>query len=73
MSIKVLLVEDDELLAKRIISHFAETEFRIEVDSTGATALAQVQQATQVQERFALAIVDIVRWFSVSKRAQHAN
>ncbi|RZQ53168.1 DNA-binding response regulator [Pseudoalteromonas phenolica] len=60
MSIKVLLVEDDELLAKRIISHFAETEFRIEVDSTGATALAQVQQATQVQERFALAIVDIV-------------
>ena len=60
MSIKVLLVEDDELLAKRIMSHFAETEFSIEVDSTGATALAKVQQATQAQERFVLAIVDIV-------------
>jgi two-component system torCAD operon response regulator TorR len=60
MSIKVLLVEDDELLAKRIMSHFAETEFSIEVDSTGATALAKVQQATQAQERFVLAIVDII-------------
>ena len=59
MSIKVLLVEDDTLLAKRIISHFAETEFSIEVDNTGATALAKVQQAKQSQERFALAIVDI--------------
>ena len=32
MAINVLLVEDDEILVKRIQNHFAETEFTIEVD-----------------------------------------
>ncbi len=58
MSIKVLLVEDDELLAKRLCSHFENTEFSITVDNTGATALGLIQ--SQTQNPFALAIVDVV-------------
>ncbi|MEJ6475492.1 response regulator transcription factor [Pseudoalteromonas piscicida] len=58
MSIKVLLVEDDELLAKRLCSHFEDTEFDITVDNTGATALELIQ--AQTQNPFALAIVDVV-------------
>lgn len=60
MSIKVLLIEDDDLLAKRIANHFSNTEFNITIDSTGASALSQVQLASQTPERFVIAIVDIV-------------
>ncbi|HEA17565.1 MAG: response regulator transcription factor [Pseudoalteromonas prydzensis] len=60
MTIHVLLVEDDELLVKRIINHFAETEFRIENDATGADALAIVQARANNHDAISLAIVDIV-------------
>ncbi|MBE0366765.1 response regulator transcription factor [Pseudoalteromonas sp. MMG013] len=60
MSIHVLLVEDDELLAKRILNHFANTEFSIDVDNTGATALDRVQSSQQDNNKITLAIVDIV-------------
>ncbi|NOU53033.1 response regulator transcription factor [Pseudoalteromonas sp. JBTF-M23] len=60
MSIQVLLVEDDELLAKRILSHFAQTEFEIKVDSTGANALGLIQQASNSDAPISLAIIDIV-------------
>ncbi|MBD1584374.1 response regulator transcription factor [Pseudoalteromonas sp. S16_S37] len=60
MSIQVLLVEDDELLAKRILSHFAQTEFEIKVDNTGANALGLIQQASNSDAPISLAIVDIV-------------
>ncbi|WP_022946696.1 response regulator transcription factor [Pseudoalteromonas ruthenica] len=61
MSINVLLVEDDELLVKRIENHFTGTEFTIHVDTTGSNALPMVQasQATG-QQPIQLAIVDIV-------------
>lgn len=61
MPVNVLLVEDDELLVKRIENHFADTEFCIQVDSTGAQALA-LAQASQGDSQHAieLAIVDIV-------------
>ena len=36
MTIHVLLVEDDELLVKRIQNHFTNTEFTIEVAPTTA-------------------------------------
>ncbi|WP_440054859.1 response regulator transcription factor [Pseudoalteromonas sp. T1lg65] len=58
MSIKVLLVEDDELLAKRLISHFDETEFEILVDNTGAEALNMINE--HAQQPFSLAIIDVV-------------
>ncbi|WP_419147309.1 response regulator transcription factor [Pseudoalteromonas 'SMAR'] len=58
MQIKVLLVEDDELLAKRLCGHFADTEFDITVDNTGSSALQLIQE--QSNAPFALAIVDIV-------------
>ncbi|WP_105167193.1 response regulator transcription factor [Pseudoalteromonas sp. T1lg23B] len=60
MSIHVLLVEDDELLAKRILSHFAQTEFDIKVDNTGANALEHIQFANNTDSPISLAIVDIV-------------
>ncbi|CAM4110847.1 response regulator transcription factor [Pseudoalteromonas byunsanensis] len=60
MSIHVLLVEDDELLAKRILSHFAQTEFDIKVDNTGANALEHIQFASNTDSPISLAIVDIV-------------
>ena len=56
----VLLVEDDELLAKRILNHFANTEFSIDVDNTGASALEKVQSSQQEPNKITLAIVDIV-------------
>ncbi|SFD44266.1 response regulator transcription factor [Pseudoalteromonas denitrificans] len=61
MTIRVLLVEDDELLVKRIKSHFQNSEFNFVVDSTGAIALGVVQ-ATQndASKSIHLAIVDIV-------------
>ena len=60
MAINVLLVEDDEILVKRIQNHFAETEFTIEVDSTGADALSIVRQRVNLRDAFTLAIIDIV-------------
>lgn len=60
MAIHVLLVEDDELLVKRIQSHFLNTEFSIEVDVTGADALHIVQHRANYNNAICLAIVDIV-------------
>ncbi|MGO2011150.1 MAG: response regulator transcription factor [Pseudoalteromonas sp.] len=60
MTIHVLLVEDDKLLVKRILNHFAETEFTIENDATGAEALAMVQLRANSNDAISLAIVDIV-------------
>ena len=60
MTIQVLLVEDDELLVKRILNHFKETEFNIEVDSTGADALSIVQSRASTKEAVSLAVIDIV-------------
>ncbi|WP_105188603.1 response regulator transcription factor [Pseudoalteromonas sp. T1lg48] len=61
MPVHVLLVENDELLVKRIESHFANTEFCIHVDSTGAQALALAQASqADTQQAIELAIVDIV-------------
>ncbi|BBN80263.1 transcriptional regulatory protein AruR [Pseudoalteromonas sp. A25] len=60
MSIQVLLVEDDDLLAKRIQSHFAQTEFEIQVDNTGANALTLIQQTGNTDMPISLAIIDIV-------------
>lgn len=60
MTIHVLLVEDDELLVKRILNHFTETEFTIENDATGADALAIVQSRARNTNAITLAIVDIV-------------
>ena len=60
MTIQVLLVEDDELLVKRILNHFKETEFEIEVDSTGADALGIVQSRAPSQNAISLAVIDIV-------------
>ncbi|MGO3299263.1 MAG: response regulator transcription factor, partial [Pseudoalteromonas sp.] len=60
MTIHVLLVEDDKLLVKRILNHFAETEFTIENDATGAEALAMVQLRANSNDAITLAIVDIV-------------
>ena len=60
MTIHVLLVEDDELLVKRIINHFTQTEFCIENDATGADALAIVQSRANNHDAISLAIVDIV-------------
>ncbi|MCQ8879853.1 response regulator transcription factor [Pseudoalteromonas shioyasakiensis] len=60
MTIHVLLVEDDELLVKRIINHFAQTEFHIEIDATGASALELVRCRENNHNAISLAIVDIV-------------
>ena len=60
MAINVLLVEDDELLVKRIQNHFADTEFTIEVDPTGADALNIVRQRVNLRGAISLAIIDIV-------------
>ncbi|MBC7008566.1 response regulator transcription factor [Pseudoalteromonas sp. BZK2] len=60
MTIQVLLVEDDELLVKRILNHFKETEFNIEVDSTGADALSIVQLRASSKKAISLAVIDIV-------------
>ena len=60
MTVHVLLVEDDELLVKRIMSHFTQTEFCIENDATGADALAMVQSRANNINAISLAIVDIV-------------
>ncbi|CCQ10422.1 TorCAD operon transcriptional regulatory protein TorR [Pseudoalteromonas luteoviolacea B = ATCC 29581] len=60
MAIHVLLVEDDELLVKRIQTHFHNTEFFISVDETGANALAMVKKSTIDNNPIRLAIVDVV-------------
>jgi two-component system torCAD operon response regulator TorR len=60
MAIHVLLVEDDELLVKRILNHFADTEFKITVDPTGAQAMDIVQQRVKQRDAISLAIIDIV-------------
>lgn len=61
MPVNVLLVEDDDLLVKRIKNHFADTEFSLCVDSTGADALAMVQASqTSEDNTIELAVVDIV-------------
>jgi two-component system torCAD operon response regulator TorR len=60
MTINVLLVEDDELLVKRIIKHFAQTEFHIENDATGAQVLEIVKSREHSSSAISLAIVDIV-------------
>jgi len=61
MTIRVLLVEDDELLVKRIESHFQDSEFSFIVDVTGAAALDIVQTAQNITSKeIHLAIVDIV-------------
>jgi two-component system, OmpR family, torCAD operon response regulator TorR len=60
MAIHVLLIEDDELLVKRIQNHFTGTEFTIVVDSTGGDALSIVKQRLKLRDAFSLAIVDIV-------------
>ncbi|WP_404341502.1 winged helix-turn-helix domain-containing protein [Pseudoalteromonas mariniglutinosa] len=60
MTIHVLLVEDDELLVKRIINHFKQTEFHIEVDATGADALSIVQSRSHHSNAITLAVIDIV-------------
>lgn len=60
MTIQVLLVEDDELLVKRIINHFKATEFKIIIDTTGADALSLVQAHASNGQPLALAVVDIV-------------
>lgn len=60
MAIHVLLVEDDELLVKRILGHFQNTEFFISVDETGSQALELVQQSAKDNNPIRLAIVDVV-------------
>jgi two-component system torCAD operon response regulator TorR len=60
MAIHVLLVEDDELLVKRILGHFQNTEFFISVDETGSRALELVQQSAKDNNPIRLAIVDVV-------------
>ena len=60
MAINVLLVEDDELFVKRIQNHFADTEFTLEVDPTGADALNIVRQRVNLRGAISLAIIDIV-------------
>ncbi len=61
MTIRILLVEDDELLVKRILTHFQGTEFSFEIDSTGAQALDIVlAKKDDKQQSIHLAIVDIV-------------
>ncbi|BDF95769.1 MULTISPECIES: response regulator transcription factor [Pseudoalteromonas] len=60
MTVHVLLVEDDELLVKRIVNHFTQTEFSIENDATGADALAIVQSRANSHNAISLAIIDIV-------------
>jgi len=60
MTIHVLLVEDDELLVKRIQNHFTNTEFTIEVDPTGADALSTIRSRVNLRGAFSLAIIDIV-------------
>ena len=60
MAINVLLVEDDELLVKRIQNHFTDTEFSIEIDPTGADALNIVRQRVNLRSAISLAIIDIV-------------
>ncbi|MFC3032973.1 winged helix-turn-helix domain-containing protein [Pseudoalteromonas fenneropenaei] len=60
MTIHVLLVEDDEILVKRIQSHFQDTEFTFSVDDTGARALQQVHDSAQSDHPVRLAIVDVV-------------
>ncbi|PAJ74115.1 DNA-binding response regulator [Pseudoalteromonas sp. NBT06-2] len=61
MTIRVLLVEDDELLVKCIKSHFQDSEFSFIVDVTGATALGIVQNSQNTpSQAIHLAIVDIV-------------
>ncbi|MAY57511.1 MULTISPECIES: response regulator transcription factor [Pseudoalteromonas] len=60
MAINVLLVEDDELLVKRIQNHFINTEFSIDVDATGADALSMVKSRVNQRNAISLAIIDIV-------------
>ena len=60
MAINVLLVEDDELLVKRIQNHFINTEFSIDVDATGADALSMVKSRVNQRSAISLAIIDIV-------------
>ncbi|MBQ4834429.1 response regulator transcription factor [Pseudoalteromonas sp. MMG010] len=60
MTIQVLLVEDDTLLVKRILHHFADTDFAITVDPTGAQALDIVQQRAKHHDAISLAVIDIV-------------
>ncbi len=62
MTIKVLLVEDDSLLVKRILSHFQNSEFEFIVDTTGANALDHVRSRQHGEEKnmIQVAIVDIV-------------
>lgn len=61
MKINVLLVEDDELLVKRIITHFSGSEFSIHADLTGSKALAMVKESqTDPNGAIELAIVDVV-------------
>ncbi|WP_042153166.1 MULTISPECIES: response regulator transcription factor [unclassified Pseudoalteromonas] len=61
MAIRVMLVEDDELLVKRIENHFLDSEFSFIVDVAGAAALDIVQSAqNNSSKEIHLAIVDIV-------------
>ncbi|KAF7788546.1 MULTISPECIES: response regulator transcription factor [Pseudoalteromonas] len=60
MNINVLLVEDDDLLAKRIANHFANTEFQLTLDNTGAQALQLVHNQINEGNPFDMAIVDVV-------------
>ncbi|TMP32992.1 response regulator transcription factor [Pseudoalteromonas rubra] len=60
MNINVLLVEDDDLLAKRISNHFADTEFQLTLDNTGAHALQLVHSKINDGTPFDMAIVDVV-------------
>lgn len=56
MAIQVLLVEDDELLVKRVETHFANSDFTFVVDNTGSKALELVNANKNIK----LAVIDIV-------------
>ena len=61
MTVRVLLVEDDELLVKRIESHFDDSGFSFVTDITGANAMDIVQsRQNDPSQAIQLAIVDIV-------------
>ncbi|ATC96042.1 response regulator transcription factor [Pseudoalteromonas tunicata] len=61
MTVRVLLVEDDELLVKRIESHFNGSGFNFVIDTTGTQALEIVQtRQFDPLQAIQLAIVDIV-------------
>lgn len=60
MPINLLVVEDDELLAKRIKAHFCAPEFSVEIDPTGGHTFELINNQSNSGKPIDIAIVDIV-------------